>query len=707
MIFALLTLLSALSISVIAAYFSIIGLATIFPGSIEAVIAMGAALEIGKIVAAIWLHKNWKSAPTSLKIYLFSAILVLMGITSMGIFGFLSKSHIEHEQNSVKAKALVEQVETKINREQEYIQRQKDLITQSEQKNQNLSNKSSENIDLEQKKIEQLTKQLEKDIELDNKMLLPIQSRIDKLNEELNAVKNKSGGLFSSKKKDLEQITTEQAKEREGLSKKKNEIESRISKYRNETSTLISEIRKRIQDYQSIGFESPEDVDLKIEKLNQNIAEALNRIDELERQKFDLDDGSRQLEAEVGPVKYVAELIADFTGMEFDIGKAVRIVIIILIFVFDPLAVLLVLAAHISLSKKFPKAMADDTIILEKIAEVEAQRKAIESEEIEISERKKDLDQELKIIELKENQAKKYQEEISQNKEVLRKLKIESQKELLKKEDTSQITEDLEELMQQKACAEKEIEEIKIKKQNLLNRADETIKSAKEIKTVLGNHKQNKEKIEELKSEICLNIEQFEKIKLKASLMENENKELLSKNKKLKEDISKLRVKSESFEIEVRDLKLKLTELDFLNNRLNSENKELKNRKLPDPSERLKQKLNELLDTKNKLLEENLFIKKQKTRIIKISSKDGINFKLEANSSLGGSHELTQPRDLTKQEIITYSNIFLEIDMQCKDKEISNIKKLFEQKINKLISPTISNKQFKQISPNYNFILDS
>ena len=201
MIFALLTLLSALSISVIAAYFSIIGLATIFPGSIEAVIAMGAALEIGKIVAAIWLHKNWKSAPISLKIYLFSAILVLMGITSMGIFGFLSKSHIEHEQNSVKAKALVEQVETKINREQEYIQRQQDLIVQSEQKNENLSNKSSENIDLEQKKIEQLTKQLEKDIELDNKMLLPIQSRINKLNEELNTVKNKSGGLFLTKRK--------------------------------------------------------------------------------------------------------------------------------------------------------------------------------------------------------------------------------------------------------------------------------------------------------------------------------------------------------------------------------------------------------------------------------------------------------------------------------------------------------------------------
>lgn len=707
MIFALLTLLSALSISVIAAYFSIIGLATIFPGSIEAVIAMGAALEIGKIVAAIWLHKNWKSAPTSLKIYLFSAILVLMGITSMGIFGFLSKSHIEHEQNSVKAKALVEQVETKISREQEYIRRQKELITQSEQKNQNISNKSSENIDLEQKKIEQLTKQLEKDIDLDNKMLLPIQSRINKLNEELNAVKNKTGGLFSSKKKDLEQITSDQAEERSGLSKKKNDIESRISKYRNETSLLISDIRKRIQEYQSIGFESPEDVDLKIEKLNQNISQALNRIDELERQKFDLDDGSRQLEAEVGPVKYVAELIADLTGMEFDIGKAVRIVIIILIFVFDPLAVLLVLAAHISLSKKFPKAMADDTIILEKIAEAEAQRKAIEREEAEMSERKKDLDQELKIIELKENQAKKYQEEISQNKEVLRKLKIESQKELLKKEDTSEISEDLEELIQQKALAEKEIEEIKVKKRDLLDRADETIKSAKEIKIVLGNHVKNKEKIQELKSEVCLNAEQFEKIKLKASLMENENKEFLSKNKKLEEDFVNLKSKLAPLEIEIKDLKLKITELNFLNNKLNSENKELKNRKLPDPSEKLKQKLNGLIDTKNKLLEENLFIKKQKTRIIKVSSKDGIHFKFVSSSSTGGSHQLTQARDFTKEEVVNYSNIFFEIDMENKEKGESHLEKLFEQKINKLINPTMSNKQFKEVRPHYKFVLDS
>ena len=186
MIFAILTLVSALSISCIAAYFSIIGLATIFPGSIAAVIAMGSALEVGKIIAAIWLHKNWKSAPKTIKVYLFSAIVVLMGITSMGIFGFLSKSHIEHEQNSVKAQALVQQVETKISRQQDYITRQKELIAQNEDKNKNLSDKSSENIELEQKKISQLTDQLAKDISLDNKMLEPINARINELNQELN-----------------------------------------------------------------------------------------------------------------------------------------------------------------------------------------------------------------------------------------------------------------------------------------------------------------------------------------------------------------------------------------------------------------------------------------------------------------------------------------------------------------------------------------
>ena len=97
MFFCLLYILSALSISSIAAYFSVIGLATIFPGSIKSVIIMGGVLEVGKIVTAIWLHRNWKSSPLLIKSYLSFATLTLMAITSMGIFGFLSKAHIEHQ----------------------------------------------------------------------------------------------------------------------------------------------------------------------------------------------------------------------------------------------------------------------------------------------------------------------------------------------------------------------------------------------------------------------------------------------------------------------------------------------------------------------------------------------------------------------------------------------------------------------------------
>ena len=95
-----LILLSALSISFVSAYFSIIGLTTMFPSSFWSIVIMGGVLEVGKLVSASWLHHNWKTAPRTLKIYLSTAVVVLIFITSMGIFGFLSKSHIEHQKDA-------------------------------------------------------------------------------------------------------------------------------------------------------------------------------------------------------------------------------------------------------------------------------------------------------------------------------------------------------------------------------------------------------------------------------------------------------------------------------------------------------------------------------------------------------------------------------------------------------------------------------
>lgn len=710
MIFAILTLISALSISVIAAYFSIIGLATIFPGSIEAVIAMGAALEIGKIVAAIWLHKNWKTAPTTLRIYLFGAIVVLMGITSMGIFGFLSKSHIEHEQHAEKAATLVAQVETKINREKQYIARQKELIQQSEDKNQNRSDKSAENIDLEQKKIDQLTAQLEKDIALDSKMLAPIQDRINQLNTELNEVQNKPGGLFSNKKKDIENKVAEQAAEREELAIKKKEIESRISKYRNETSALISDIRKRIQEYQNIGFEKPEDAEEKIEKYNSNISNSQEKIDALEVEKFDLDDGSRQLEAEVGPIKYVAELVADFTGMEFDIGKAVRMVIIILIFVFDPLAVLLVLAAHISLSKRFPKAMQDETIVIEKIAEMELQSKAIEQEELDLEERKKDIEQDRKMIELNENQIKKYQQEISSSKETLRQLKLEAQKQLLEQEDTSEITAELEQLISQKQTAEDEIQEIKIQKNKILSKADETIKSAREIKQVLGNHKENKEKIEQLKSEICINIEQFEKLKNQIQALESTNKDLDANRINLESTTANLETQKQNLEAQTVELESekaellnKNSDLEALVSKLEAENEELRNTPIPDPNPELKNKIAQLIDQKNELLEENLVIKNQKLFAVQIHSIDNKHFELIVPSSISGKHMFQKEDDYTQDQISKFITLSEQIDKACPDRDKQQLEAIYNKKITSIIDPKMNNRDYRKHRPNYSF----
>ena len=90
-----LALLVAIALSAIAAYFSVIGLTTIFAASFWPVVIMGGTLEVAKVVAASWIYRNWNITPFSIKAYLVASILALMFITSMGTFGYLSKAHID------------------------------------------------------------------------------------------------------------------------------------------------------------------------------------------------------------------------------------------------------------------------------------------------------------------------------------------------------------------------------------------------------------------------------------------------------------------------------------------------------------------------------------------------------------------------------------------------------------------------------------
>jgi len=114
MFLGILTLFVAISISIIAAYYSIIGLTAIFAAAFLPIVLMGSVLEVGKLLATVWLHQNWHRAPMVIKSYLVIAVVVLMFITSMGVFGFLSKSHIEQSAMGTEQIAQVEVIDKKM-----------------------------------------------------------------------------------------------------------------------------------------------------------------------------------------------------------------------------------------------------------------------------------------------------------------------------------------------------------------------------------------------------------------------------------------------------------------------------------------------------------------------------------------------------------------------------------------------------------------
>lgn len=360
MIFYILVLLSALSISGTGAYFSILGLATMFPGSTTEVIVMGGVLEVGKIIAAIWLHLNWKSANKLMKFYLTGAVIVLMFITSMGIFGFLSKAHIEHSYLTDKEVAAAEQIDNKIARERELISRQEYYISQASKNIESSTDTSKDDIELEKKLIESIETRLKENISLEQKLIEGHNQRRKELDNALAELQAKQGGLFSSKKTKIEELKNSQSAERAGLSQKISEAEKRIQDHRDKADSDIEKSLQKITEFQKNRGAGKADVSQDIEGYNKEIGLSLERISELESEKAKFEAAAQELEAEVGPVKYVAKLFEDLGSSELPLDKAIRMVIVILIFVFDPLAVLLVLAGVSSLHSRFYKDTSEN-----------------------------------------------------------------------------------------------------------------------------------------------------------------------------------------------------------------------------------------------------------------------------------------------------------------------------------------------------------
>jgi len=264
--FTLILFASAFAISSVAAYYSVAGLVAIFSGEPIAAIVMGVALEIAKLVAASWIYRNWQTTARLLKYYFTIAVLILSLITSMGIFGYLSKSHLEHSVVSGGVSSQVQLIDDKISTEKE-------------------------NISAARKALKQLDESVDQT---------------------------------------MARSTDEKGAERAASLRRSQQKERR---------TLLA-----------------------------SIDESQKTIEKLNVEKAPIAGDLRKIEAEVGPIKYVAELIYGDSSVEV-IDKAVRLVIILIICVFDPLAILLLIAANMEMRKGTPRASTTTEQKEEKIVE--------------------------------------------------------------------------------------------------------------------------------------------------------------------------------------------------------------------------------------------------------------------------------------------------------------------------------------------------
>jgi len=468
----ILTLITALCISAVAIYYSVAGLVAIFAAAAVPIMIMGGVLEIGKLVTAVWLHKYWKQATWWLKSYLSVAVIVLMFITSMGIFGFLSKAHIEQTSASEESIARVETIQNEIDRQLGIVGRAENRIRALESSETGADANIQAQIDKEQERIDLAFERIQPAIEQQNKIITdarasdntrtkpyedqlasitaeilrlessakeyeakienldtdnsgvePLLAQIDAIEQEIIRVTNQvnsgerdqiragqaiigvtSDGAFggntrralvswvAAQRERITQIQGEVATVRADATKSVNmerfrlagvvkdirEVQipalkdreltmlGKIDEVRQTESPSIATAREEIQRLRESAESQVAQSQILIQRLQlqigdeDNQAEVQKNIDEqLERvrtasseieilteERIELESEYRKLEAEVGPIKYIAEFVYGESANNTMLEEAVRWVIVIIIFVFDPLAVLLLIAAQ-------------------------------------------------------------------------------------------------------------------------------------------------------------------------------------------------------------------------------------------------------------------------------------------------------------------------------------------------------------------------
>ena len=355
MLFGILTLITALAIAGVAAWFSIAGLMIFFGGMPMSVAIMAGTLEVGKLLTASWLYRYWNETSLALKTYLTSAVVVLMLITSAGIYGYLSKAASDVSSDGAVAFAEVERVDGLILREENKIAILEDRILSV-----GGSVDVSESIKQQETIRDGAWERVQGDIDFANGQIQRLRDQLAVLDKAVNDLRNKGvevitteeGGIFQGDTKQTidyvaqaNDLYSQQESQRADIKADIDKQQDNIDAYRlqaqdtiNGANAEINRLRNTSSDQQDANIE-------KVNGFNADIDLIYNDIAILKDEKFEAESKVRDLDREIGPIKYVAELLYGASDQSV-MDKAVRIFILLFVFVFDPLAIMLLIAAN-------------------------------------------------------------------------------------------------------------------------------------------------------------------------------------------------------------------------------------------------------------------------------------------------------------------------------------------------------------------------